>query len=235
MPGFPFEMTIIIIAAVTSALLALVVFLFLVINRVIRATKVARLQHIEKISVTQHFLRFISTAIWFLLSLVVLFLAVFVQSYRNFTKEEIVAIVTCDREDDQVMLLTLTTVKDDEEGEPEGFLVYGDQWALEGNILRWDEWLNFAGLHTMFKLTRVTGRYLNPNEEIDKKRTVHSLANEEEDTSWRWLFEYGQNLRFVHSSYGNTVYTYPAEDKTFEIFVTTSGFSMRAQRREPRN
>jgi hypothetical protein len=165
----------------------------------------------------------------------VLFLAAFVQSYSNFTKEEIVAIVTCEPEDDQVMLLTLTPVKEGAVGEPQGFLVHGDQWAIEGNILRWDEWLNFAGLHTMFKLTRVTGRYLDPNEELAKKRTVHSLATEEEDASWRWLFEYGHNLRFVDSSYGNTVFTYPADDKTFEIFVTTSGFSMRAQRREPKS
>lgn len=227
----PFKMSLVIVVALVSALLAMGMLLFLLVNRIIRASKVARLKHVKKISIPQHFLRFVSTTIWFLASLVVLFLAAFVQSYSNFTREEIVAMVTCTQEDDQVMLLTLTPVKDRLVGEPEGFLVHGDQWAIEGNILRWDDWLNFAGLHTMYKLTRVTGRYLDPNEEIGKKRTVHSLANEEEDATWRWLFKYGHNLRFVDSSYGNTVYTYPADEKIFEIIVTTSGFSMRAQRK----
>jgi len=50
----------------------------------------------------------------------------------------------------------------------------GQQWAVEGHILKWDDWLNLLGLQTMYKLTRVRGRYLRAEDEYRKK--IHAGA-----------------------------------------------------------
>jgi hypothetical protein len=100
----------------------------------------------------------------------------------------------------------------------------GQQWTIEGHILKWDDWLNFLGLRTMYKLTRVRGRYLRAADEMNEPATVYSLVANEDAPRWRWLYEYGARLPFVQAVYGNTVFTFPSESKSFDIYVTTSGF-----------
>lgn len=80
------------------------------------------------------------------------------------------------------------------------------------------------GLRTMYKLTRVRGRYLRAEDEKKGPMTVYSLVPDEADPRWRWLYEYGPRLPLVKGVYGNAVYAFPAEGKTFYVYVTTSGF-----------
>jgi hypothetical protein len=122
------------------------------------------------------------------------------------------------------MILNLATIESPQTASIQRYRLRGQQWSIEGHILKWDDWLNFIGLHTMYKLTRVRGRYLRTEDEMNKPATVYSLVTYEEDPRWRWLYEYGARLPFVEAVYGNTVFTFPSETKTFGIYVTTSGF-----------
>jgi hypothetical protein len=124
------------------------------------------------------------------------------------------------------MSMELNFVKDGRMGGAQGFLIKGDQWSVEGDVLKWEDWLTLLGLHTMYKLTRVRGRYLDTRQEIDNTPTVYSLVENQEDAEWRWLYKYGHRLPFVTAVYGNTVFTYPSREETFQIYVTTSGFML---------
>ena len=104
------------------------------------------------------------------------------------------------------------------------FLITGDQWVLEGDILKWDNWLNFLGLHTRYRLTRLRGRYVQTRDEISKQQTIYSLVNAENQPMWRYLYEYGQKMPFVNTVYGSAAFQFASEHKTFLIFVSNSGF-----------
>lgn len=231
MLDFPFEVGLIIYLALASLALALLTLLVLLINRVRRTVHRARGKMVKHISIAQHSLRFIFTIIWILLSTTILFLSAFVQSYKSFTREELAAEIRCEpitgNGARQSMQLTFTPVRDGVRGEPREFTLNGDQWAVEGHIIKWDNWLNFAGLHTMYKLTRIKGRYLRLEEERNRPPSVYSLVEREEEPPWRWLYEYGHRLRFVTAVYGNTVYTYPSKNRVFQIYVTTSGLTVK--------
>jgi hypothetical protein len=127
------------------------------------------------------------------------------------------------------LYLELTLIQDGEKMETRDFLINGDQWALEGDILKWDDWMNFLGIHTMYKLTRVRGRFINYQDEIEQTPSVYSLVEKEERPQWRWLYQYGHKLRFVSAVYGNTVYTFPSQEYIYEVYVTTSGFIARVR------
>lgn len=231
MLDFPFEVGLIIYLALASFALAVLTLLVLIINRVRRTVQRTRGKSIKRISVTQHSLRFIFTIIWILLSTSILFLAAFVQSYKSFTREELAAEIRCEpitgNGARQSMQLNFTPVYDGVRGNTQQFTLNGDQWAVEGHIIKWDNWLNFAGLHTMYKLTRIKGRYVRIEDERSRRPSVYSLVEREEEPPWRWLYEYGHRLRFVTAVYGNTVYTYPSKRRTFQIYVTTSGFTVK--------
>lgn len=222
----PFETGLIIYLAFASLVMAILTFLGLIVNRLKRAFQRRRGRMIKFHSLTQNMFRFLAIFLWIAVSAAVLFLAAFIQSYKMFTKEQLVAEVRCLPLDDSSssMRLEFTRVEAGQKHPPLEFRINGDQWALEGDILKWDNWLNFVGLHTMFKLTRVRGRFVNSEDEISQTPSVYSLVKLEEDSRWRWLYKYGHKLRFVSAVYGNTVYTFPSKENVYEIFVTTSGF-----------
>ena len=98
---------------------------------------------------------------------------------------------------------------------------------IEGDILKWENWLNFLGLHTRYRLTRLTGHYVAIASEINEPRTVYSLADDEDHPLWRYLYQYGHQLPFVSSVYGNAVFQAAGGDNRYAIYVGTSGFIVR--------
>lgn len=223
---FPFGTGLIIYSAFISLVLALLTFVALIINRIKWTVQRAKGARIKRISITQNSFRFIVVIIWILASAAFLFLGAFIQSYQNFTRQKLIAEVRCVPLADSVksMHLEITAINSAGRQGPRRFILNGDQWAVEGNVLKWDDWLNFAGLHTMYKITRVRGRYVSVEDERSQIPSVYSLVEPEETSRWRWLFRYGHQLRFVDAVYGNTVFTYPSKKNVYEIYVTTSGF-----------
>lgn len=205
------------------ALILLMVFLFKRVHRIIRRLRRRRVKGLGIIAST---LRLLLILFLFAVSLAMLFLGAFIQSYTSFTHRELAATVNCtpvpDTED--TMILQLVTLESPRVALIRRYRLRGQQWTIEGHILKWDDWLNFIGLRTMYKLTRVRGRYIRAEDEMNKTATVYSLVTNEEDPHWRWLYENGARLPFVQAVYGNTVFTFPSETKTFGIYVTTSGF-----------
>jgi len=204
----------------------LLMFLRRRIRRLLRRLRGEPVSHSSAVAGTLR-LMFILLTIAGALSLSLL--GAFLQSYTAFSARERVAVVHCAPISDTIMTLELVTFHTDGSGHARRFSLQGQQWALEGYILKWDDWLNFFGLRTMYKLTRVRGRYVRSTDESTQPATVHSLVKDEEDPAWRWLFEYGRRLPVVHAVYGNTVFTFPSSAKTFQIYVTSSGFMLEEQ------
>lgn len=175
----------------------------------------------------QFFLTFLLIFIGFL----VIMYGIYMQSFFAFTRKELVAEVTCEPLGGADYHMQLVLVRKHGPGAniPQPFLITGDQWYIRGDILKWENWLNLLGLHTCYKLTRVGGFFNNPREEY--RASHYSLVPEEDNSTWRWLYENGYKLPFIVDVYGNSDYKYPAADKIFKVYVTTSGFSIETETR----
>jgi hypothetical protein len=210
------------LAMLTVGLLMLIFFFAKRVERIIRRL---RRKPVKRLGITASTLRLILILLLISASMALLFLGAFIRSYTTFTQRELAATVRCTTVPgtEDTMILEFATPKSPPANEIHRYLLRGQQWTVEGHILKWDDWLNFLGLRTMYKLTRVRGRYLRAEDEMGKPATVYSLVSNEDDSRWRWLYEYGPRLPFVQAVYGNTVFTFPSESKTFGIYVTTSG------------
>lgn len=157
-----------------------------------------------------------------------LFAGFFFRAYRAFTWEKPVAKIIIEHPD-MGEASSITIIQDEQKGEPRirRFDVAGDQWVLEGDILKWRSWLNFLGLHTRYRLTRLRSRYLVASDEMTKPSSVHPLVDDEDHPLWKYLYEYGPRLPMVSTVYGNAVFQASGEDATYHIFVGTSGFIAR--------
>jgi hypothetical protein len=110
------------------------------------------------------------------------------------------------------------------------YKVKGDQWMIEGDILKWDNWLHLLGLENRYRLTRLSGRYVRTAEEMNQTRTIHALVKDEEHPLWRYLYEYGQWFPFVDTVYGNAVFQSLGAKKQFQICIGTSGLVAREKK-----
>ena len=157
-----------------------------------------------------------------------LFAGFFFRAYRAFTLEEPVAKIIIEHPDGGEVS-SITIIQDDQKGESRTrrFDVAGDQWVLEGDILKWRNWLNFLGLHTRYRLTRLRSRYLEASDERTKPSSIHPLVENEDHPLWRYLYKYGPRLPVVSTVYGNAVFQASGENAVFRIYVGTSGFIAR--------
>jgi hypothetical protein len=221
----PLSINLLIYISLASLLSGIIALLFFILNLI------GRVFQRKGIGLIQSAFIFALILIWIVFSAAGLFLTSFIQPYRSFTDKELVAVVRCKPLDDKTntMQMGLRLVKDGKTEKEETFMLKGDQWAIEGDILRWDDRLNLLGLHAMYRLTRVRGRYIDAQNEIQNTPTVYSLVKDEGTPYWRWLYRYGYRLPFVTAVYGNTVFTYPSKEDTYEIYVTTSGFMAQAK------
>jgi hypothetical protein len=222
----PFSGSIPIYVASGLLILSLLLLVGFIYKRVDGLMRRLRNKPVARVGIVASAVRLLLILLVLSLSAATLFLFAFIQSYTAFTHGELAAEVYCaamgGAKDE--MIMWLVTFESPTTGCVSHHRLHGQEWAIEGNILKWDPWLNFLGLHTMYKLTRVRGRYLRAEDESSKPATAYSLVEDEEDPRWRWLYEYGARLPFVNAVYGNTVFTFPSQTKTFRIYVTTSGF-----------
>ncbi len=167
--------------------------------------------------------------LWTSLFGMVLFVGAFLRAYHVFTYEDPVAEIRNDSTDragiSQITLVPLLSPSD--RGEPQRFLIRGDQWMIEGDILKWDDWLGFLGLRTRYRLTRLRGRYLNTQDEFREPKTIYSLVEDEDHPLWRYLYQYGGELPFVSTVYGNAAFQTARDGEHYLLYVGSSGFIVR--------
>ncbi|MBN2266620.1 MAG: hypothetical protein JW775_12485 [Candidatus Aminicenantes bacterium] len=157
-----------------------------------------------------------------------LFAGFFFRAYHAFTLEEPVAEIVVERQaPDLPASITLVQEGPGKEPRVSRFDLLGDQWVLEGDILKWGDWLNFLGLRTRYRLTRLRSRYIQSSDERAKPSSIHSLVENEDDPLWRYLYRYGPRLPLVSTAYGSAVFQMSDESGAFRVFVGTSGLIVR--------
>ncbi len=154
------------------------------------------------------------------------------RSYRVFTQEELVAVVRCEASVDGIhpFVLELTPVVHGEAGSPQRFSMHGEQWTVEGDILKWEPWLNWFGVRGCHKLTRLSSRYLEAAREKGMARSVYEL-NGGTSPLWRWLYRWGPKFPWVEAVYGSAAYVFAQPGSRWGVYATLSGYLIRAHPR----
>jgi len=97
------------------------------------------------------------------------------------------------------------------------YLLQGDEWMVQGDIIKFPAWLNVVGLHAGYKLTRLEGRY----DDITLENTAHHTAvplNGGDDNFFQTTYLHKQWFApFVDAAYGNAVFQAPG---SFDVFAT---------------
>lgn len=148
------------------------------------------------------------------------------RSYHVFTQEELIATVRIDAAPpggSASYYLWLTPVGQGSAQAPARFPMYGEQWSIGGDILKWHPWLNLIGLKTCHKLTRLSSRYAKAEMEHSHPRSVYDL-NGGTDWVWRGMYRLGEIIPGVEAVYGNAAYAFAQPGSQWGVYVTLSGY-----------
>lgn len=156
-----------------------------------------------------------------------------IQTYNRLTYERPVAIISARQIEPQKFELTMCQPG----GQIETYNINGDQWRLEAYLLKWKPWANVLGLDSQYQLDRLSGRYIDAEQEMTAPRSVYALrpASDEnqifEPTEWGDLFEKGINIfslppelrqyaPAVDTTYGNGVFLRMRDGSVHRVWVT---------------
>ena len=97
------------------------------------------------------------------------------------------------------------------------YLLQGDEWMMQGDIIKFPAWLNVIGFHAGYKLTRLEGRFDDIALENSARHTAIAL-NGGDDTFFQTTYMHKQWFApFVDAAYGNAVFQAPG---SFDVFAT---------------
>lgn len=199
-----------VIIAILFALLALV---FLI------ATIVA----LKKGKLFNMAMKFVFTLL--MLSLAALFgtISISLQGYQALTKEELAAVVKIEPTGVQKFTARFT-LPDNSERE---FSLAGDQLYVDAHILKWKPLINIFGLHTVYELDRVAGRYEDLNEETSKSRTVYALSKDKPVDMFHLRRRFEILKPLVDAEYGSATFINSNRVEELKIMVSTTGLLIR--------
>lgn len=144
-------------------------------------------------------------------------------TYAKLTEEAPVARLSFEQIAPQRFVAQLITA----DGRRASFELAGDEWQLDARVLKWHGWANLAGLHTLYRLERLSGRYQTVHEELTAPRTVIDLNSERGLDLWSLANEYPDWVPLVDAKYGSAVYLPMGDGADYQVAITTSGLVAR--------
>ncbi len=155
-------------------------------------------------------------------------LMVALASYRAMSEKticaEIVALPVPHQK--QRIMLEYTPIDNGQKLAKKTYFLDGDQWRVEGHILRWSDWVRFLGLRTCYRLTRIDGRFSSLRDARERKPTVVGLG-EQDDSFWHWMHGRGYKLPGVDSVWGGGAFTEADKLAVFQVWVTPGGYMIK--------
>ena len=109
----------------------------------------------------------------------------------------------------------------------------GDEWQLDTQVLTWQGVASLFGLDANYRLHRISGRYVDINEEQQRPRSVFSLLKKSAVTKnekfdlWQFANKHQDWLRWVDAVYGSAVFLPMTDGAKYSVAISRTGLIAR--------
>lgn len=157
-------------------------------------------------------------------ALSVVLLTATVYTYDRLTAETLIAELRFDATGERQYIAHLRT--GDRCGE-RALPVFGDQWRVDAEFLKWKYWAMLFGLDSQYRLDRLEGRYRLAAEQNSEPNVAHELSERtsidvvslaESLGAWNFLLD---------ATYGSSTYQEIDVDNIYYVYRTTTGIITR--------
>lgn len=112
---------------------------------------------------------------------------------------------------------------DTPDGQHRRFELRGDQWQLDARVLRWKLPALLAGAPSLYRLERLSSRYVDVAREREAARSVHELGAHAFPDLWTLRRQFPQYLDFVDADFGSGVYLPLIDGARFSVSIGPRG------------
>jgi hypothetical protein len=175
---------------------------------------------IDLVKKRMRFRKFLSSTILFLILFGFGFaftsLAFFLHTFSRYIHEDRIGWIYAERIGDKIKM----SFANEKNNDIKLFDLSGDQWMVEGYIMRWSLSLRWLGAGSYYRIARFSGRSLTE----EGPKSSYEIAPE--NALWKFLLTQGKNIPFVDAAYGIAVFQYPSRD-TFYLYINDTGFILK--------
>ena len=112
-------------------------------------------------------------------------------------------------------------------GRAETWTLAGDELYVDARILKWKGFANLLGLHTLYELDRIGGRYRDIAQEQASPRTVFPLGVTKRFDLFAWIQRKTWMAPLVDAEYGSGTFIDVPGSAIYEVRESTSGLLIR--------
>lgn len=159
---------------------------------------------------------------------VVCLLSASVYTYSTLTKETRIAELQFQQMGQDRYALRLRTRGGCDE---QTFTIFGDQWRLDAQFVKWKYWALLLGLDSQYRLDRIQGRYKDVTEQNTRREVAYDLAPSTSVDVVGVAEALGPLNFLLDASYGSSTYQDIATDRVFYVYKTTTGIITRSEPR----
>ena len=172
--------------------------------------------------------RYLSLLVVLLGALCVLLLAATVYTYDRLTAETLIAELRFDETGERQYVAYLRT---GDRCEERTYPVFGDQWRVDAEFLKWKYWALLLGLDSQYRLDRLEGRYRSTAEQNTAPNVAHDLAERTAVDVVAVAGALGSFNFLLDATYGTSTYEAIDVGNVYYVYRTTTGI---ITRHEPR-
>lgn len=183
----------------------------------------AALLSLKRRKILSTFGRLVFSLLWVALALLFGAVSVGVQGYRALAREEVAATVHVEPTGPQRFQARFRFA----DGREQSYDLAGDEFYVDAHILKWTPLANIFGLHTVYELDRVAGRYRAIEQERDGVRTVFLIAEERPVNLFDLRQRYSYLAPLVDAEYGSATFVPAVEPADYEVRISTTGLMAR--------
>jgi hypothetical protein len=161
-------------------------------------------------------------------ALAVVLLSASVYTYHRLSGETLIAELRFDPSGDRVYAAHLRT---GDRCEERVLTVYGDQWRVDAEFLKWKYWALLLGLDSQYRLDRLEGRYRSVIDQNSQPKLAHDLRDETAvdvvslaEGLGRWNF-------LTDASYGSSTYQDIDPANVYYVYRTQTAIITRSKAR----
>ena len=163
-----------------------------------------------------------------LAALCVVLLAATIYTYERLTAETLIAELRFDRSGERQYVAYLRT---GDRCDERTFPLFGDQWRVDAEFLKWKYWALLLGLDSQYRLDRLEGRYRSTAEQNSQPNVAHDLAERTAVDLVSLAGALGSWNFLLDATYGSSTYQDIDVDNVYYVYRTTTGI---ITRHEPR-
>jgi hypothetical protein len=160
--------------------------------------------------------------------LAVLLVAANVYTYHRLTAESVIAELRFEPTGDRQYLAHLRT---GDRCEERVLPVFGDQWRVDAEFLKWQYWALLLGLDSQYRLDRLEGRYRSVEEQNTAPKVAHDLAGDTAVDVVSIAHALGSWNFLLDATYGTSTYEDIDPGRVYRVYRTTTGIITRSEPR----